>query len=536
MNKITRASSIDGQQHAGAWVISDPDCLLLSSAQTYQAEHAAFEGGIAADDVMEQAGKAVAQHVVQYLAQHYGAGQHWGAQDPEDVEIIVLAGPGNNGRDGYVAARHLKKQGYSVCVMPLASSNDTHWAVKSWHGEVASLDLGRVRQADIIVDALFGIGLQRQLTGDAALLVEAANQSDGYRVAIDIASGVSADTGAVLGTAFQAHATVTFIAKKPGHVIAPGRFLSGGVSGVHLVPVGVPQHYVLDETPDTYLNTPSLWGAFYPYSGPATHKYNRGSIVVLGGEAPTLGASRLASMAALRVGAGLVTLLAPESSYIVQATALSDVLVVPVPSEVADMGADAIDALVSARARVLLVGPGAGLSGQARTLIAHMLASGRQCVVDADALTYLADVRHSGLDAGHYLPSLQTPDEGLHVLTPHEGEFARLFPELDFDADRLAAVRAAAQISGAVVVLKGVSTLIAAPDGRAAVNVNAPAYLSVAGTGDVLAGLIAGLCGQGMPAFEAACAGVWIHSEAALEAGRGMIASDMLGIIPSVLP
>nr|WP_281500845.1 NAD(P)H-hydrate dehydratase [Kordiimonas marina] len=269
------------------------------------------------------------------------------------------------------------------------------------------------------------------------------------------------------------------------------------------------------------MNDPGLWGDSFAFPGPAAHKYLRGHLLVLGGREPTLGASRLASMAGLRVGAGLVTLAAPSETYAIQATALTDIMVRRFDSAFGFMGL-----LADNRINSVLIGPGAGVGEKTAEIVQDVGRRGRQMVLDADALTSLVG----------RLDLLTSVKKSEIVLTPHEGEFARLFPSCNPREDRVKAARDAARLAGSVIVLKGASTVVAAPDGRASIAANAPSWLSVAGTGDVLGGMIAGLMAQGMPAFEAASAGVWLHGEAGTEAGRGLVASDLLSCIPSILP
>lgn len=463
--------------------------------------------------LMETAGRSVAEILTDYI----------GTPAECEGDILVLCGPGNNGGDGYVVARLLDDWGYGVrlvSVVPTAALHgDAAVMASRWTGPVEGLDRISFKGVSVIVDALFGTGLARPIEGDIAILIDKANRREAFRLAIDVPSGLDAGTGQVLGTCFQADATVTFFARKPGQVIAPGRFLCGGLDHVHVTDIGIPVASLDEIAPATFENEPGFWGALYPHAGPATHKYHRGHLLVLGGKEPTLGACRLASMAALRSGAGLVTLAAPSETYSIQAAALTDVMVRRFDSAFGFLGM-----VADTRIGVVLIGPGAGVSEKTAELVQEVAARGRDMVLDADALTSL--VGRLDLLAG----------EGDVVLTPHDGEFARLFPAIDISRDRIAGARAAAAEAGAVVVLKGVSTIVAAPDGRLSIAANAPAWLSVGGTGDVLSGIIAGLLAQGMSAFEAASAGVWLQGEAAMQAGRGMIASDLVGMLPKVLP
>jgi NAD(P)H-hydrate epimerase len=333
-----------------------------------------------------------------------------------------------------------------------------------------------------------------------------------------VPSGVDGATGEIRGMAARAEITVTFFRKKPGHLIYPGRGYCGTVL---LAQIGIPDAVLGGIAPRTFENGPPLWLAAYPWPQPEDHKYRRGHVVVAGGAVLT-GAARLAARASARAGAGLVTIAAPESAWPVYAAALTGVIVRPMRR------LDDFAALIGdERVRAMVVGPGAGVTAETRELALAALGTGRAVVIDADALTIFA----------------KSPDtlfaaiKGPAVLTPHEGEFARLFAALSSQegGDRLSRARQAAKTAGAVVVLKGPDTVIAAPDGRAAINANAPPDLATGGTGDVLAGLIAGLLAQGLAPFEAACAGCWLHGEAAREFGPGLVADDLIDTFPVAL-
>lgn len=488
--------------------------ILLNPDEIRKVEEAVFAAGTPAETLMEEAGQAVATVTADAI----------GGPHSCERPILILCGPGNNGGDGFVTARLLQDMGYPVTVMTTdtaAPKTATAQAMAlKWTGVTSPPDLNQIKDATVIVDALFGAGLSKPVDGVAADMIQAANAADALRIAVDLPSGLLGRSGQTLGIAFAADFTVTFIAKKPGHVIAPGRFVSGGIDKTVLADIGIDASAYAAVTPLCFHNVPSLWGGAYPHAGPQSHKYDRGHVLVLGGREPTLGASRLASMAALRVGAGLVTLAAPSETYVVQAAALTDIMVRRFDQDFGFKGM-----LSDPRIGVALMGPGAGIGERTARLVQSVLETSTTSVLDADALNSLA----GRLD-------LLERAEGTTILTPHQGEFDRLFPDLDAETDRIAAARGAATQTGAHIVLKGVSTLVAAPDGRVSICSNAPASLSVAGTGDVLAGLIAGLVGQGMPAFEAASAGVWMHGAAATRVGKGLIASDLLGAIKGVLP
>ena len=488
--------------------------ILLTPEESRQADVWALKNGTNGLTLMEAAGKAVAEVIVDYIGTPLEAGG----------EILILCGPGNNGGDGFVAARYLEEWGYPVRVMMSVETRDLKGdaaiMARRWQGGVGPIDLARLNGATVIVDALFGTGLTRAIEGDIADLIEAVNDLDAFRVAVDIPSGLDGDSGLPTGPCFQADMTVTFFTRKPGHLVAPGRFLCGGVEHIHAVDIGISSRCFEEIKPTLFENTPSLWGGHYPFPGPETHKYRRGHLLVLGGKEPTLGACRLAATAGLRVGAGLVTLAAPSETYSIQATALTDVMVRRFDSAFGFLGI-----MADTRINTILLGPGAGVGEKTAELVHDVARRDKAMVLDADALTSLVGRLDIFAQEG-------TDDV---VLTPHEGEFARLFPGLSKEANKISAARSAAVSSKCLIVLKGVSTIVAAPDGRVSIAANAPAWLSVAGTGDVLSGVIAGLMAQGMPPFEAASAGVWLHGEAAMKAGRGLIASDLVRTLPQVL-
>ncbi|WP_417461766.1 NAD(P)H-hydrate dehydratase [Kordiimonas sp.] len=490
--------------------------ILLTPEQTRAADAWSIENGMSGLSLMEYAGKAVAGITAEYL----------GSPSEASGDVIVLCGPGNNGGDGYVAARYLSGWGYPVSLMTSchtdALKGDAREMAGRWSGRQDPINTAKFKKASVIIDALFGTGLSRAIEGELAEVVAAVNKSPAITIAVDIPSGLCARTGQPLGPCVQADATITFFKKKVGQTVAPGRFLCGGQDHIHIADIGIPESSISALHVDTFENIPSLWGVAFPYAGPATHKYHRGHLLVLGGKEPTLGASRLAALAGLRVGAGLITLAAPAETYAVQATALTDVMVRRFEGPVGFMGIAS-----DARIATVLMGPGAGVGEKTADLVLEVAGSGKNLVLDADALTSLMGKLHG----------LHSANDGADIiLTPHDGEFERLFPDIELDHDRIAAARQAAASSGCYIVLKGVSTIVAAPDGRAAIATNAPAWLSVGGTGDILSGAIAGLLAQGMPAFEAASAGVWLQGEAAMRAGKGLIASDLLAMLPKVLP
>ena len=478
------------------------DCALLTPAEMALADRAAVATGVSEAVLMDNAGRAVAAALE----------RRWSKRP-----VAVLCGPGNNGGDGFAAARHLAASGWPVR-LGLLGERDRLTGAASEHaarfrGVVEPLSPAILDRAEIAVDAIFGAGLSRPVEGAAAAMIEALGARRLPVLAVDVPSGVDGATGQILGTAPQAAATVSFFRKKPGHLLFPGRACCGSLS---LAPIGIPEAALADIAPRCFENGPAVWLDAYRWPGFGDHKYSRGHVVVLGGGVLT-GAARLGARAAARAGAGLVTLAAPEAVWPIYASSLTSVIVRPMRA-----AADFSALIGDPRIRAVLVGPGAGVAPETRAFALAALGTGRSSVLDADALSVFGDAPSALFRA------VKAPT----VLTPHEGEFARLF---DLPGDKLARARAGAKLSGAVILLKGADTVIASPDGRAAINANAPPELATGGTGDVLAGLIAGLLAQGMPAFEAACAACWLHGDAARVFGPGLVADDLLDEIPKTL-
>ena len=475
---------------------------LLTVAETYKADAAAEAAGVASLDLMEAAGRAVAREVI--------AG--WAPQP-----VAMLCGPGNNGGDGFVAARHLAEAGWPVRVFLLGErgrlKGDAAVNAERWRGEVATLDGRLPADCRLVVDALFGAGLGRALEGTALAAVEAINERRLDCVAVDVPSGVHGDSGQVLGAAARASATVTFFRRKPAHLLAPGRSLAGRVV---VADIGIPDSVLAAIGPRAFTNHPDLWLARYPWPRPEDNKYSRGHAVIWGGAEMT-GAARLAARGSRRVGAGLVPIAAPAGAFLVYASDWPGTLVRAIAGD-ADFDAYIADP----RRNAVLIGPGAGVTATTRKRVLAALERGKACVLDADALTVFQD-RPEALFGAHLPPRL---------FTPHEGEFRRLFAD---DGDKLVRARAAARRSGAVILLKGWDTVIAAPDGRCVINANAPAELATGGSGDVLAGFALGLMAQGMDVFQAASAAVWLHGEAARAIGPGLIAEDLPEAVPAIL-
>jgi hydroxyethylthiazole kinase-like uncharacterized protein yjeF len=458
---------------------------LLTPAEMGVADRTAIQMGHPGPVLMESAGRAVARAIM---------------RREKKTTVLVLAGPGNNGGDGYVAARYLAQQGWPVRVAALAPpkpGTDAAWAASRWSGPTAPFKPEEAARAGLVIDAVFGAGLTRPVNGVAAETLYAAKRI----VAVDVPSGLEGATGRTMGFAPQAALTVTFFRLKPGHLLLPGRTLCGPIE---LADIGIPGA-VLDRIgPKTFANLPDLWSL--PSLRADGHKYSRGHVTVIGGAHMT-GAARLAADASRRAGAGMVTIAARGSAATYRANEPGVIV-----SE------ESIETLLKDKRRAVWVcGPGLG-PDDARAVFPKLIEAGRQVVADADVFSAFAG----------------NPDalKRAAVLTPHEGEFTRVFGPF---TDRLAAARDAAARTSAVMLLKGPDTVIAEPTGRAAINLSAPPWLATAGAGDVLAGLIGGLLAQGMPAWRAACAGAYLHGAAAYHAGPGMVVEDLTHALSAIL-
>lgn len=473
-----------------------PARRIHTVAEIAAADQAAIAAGTPGSELMERAGAAVVEAIVERFSVR---------------PVAVLCGPGNNGGDGYVVARLLKARGWPVEVRALAppEAPDAKAAAARWDGGLIAFDAPL--PARLFVDAMFGAGLSRPMTGEAAVIAARLAGKPEAVVAIDVPSGLPGDTGAPLGPVVCAGLTVTFHAKKPAHVLLPGRSLCGEVI---VADIG------LEETGgDLMENGPDLWLPSFPWPNALSHKHARGRLVVVSGEAWSTGAARLSARAGLRLGAGVVTLLSPTEALSVNASHLEAIMLkgFDTEAELEQLAAD-VDAAV--------IGPAAGVTENTLVNVLALARTGAALVLDADAITVFRD------DPEELFSVLDVDD----VLTPHAGEFERLFPGLLKDApERITAARRAAKRADAIILLKGGDTVIAAPDGRVCVNPHGSPWLATAGSGDVLAGFIGSLIAQGMESFEAACAAAWIHSEAADLHGPGLIAEDLPGLAPNVL-
>jgi hydroxyethylthiazole kinase-like uncharacterized protein yjeF len=501
--------------------MSDPLALpeLLTPAEMSRADRFAISAGTAGIALMERAGLAVADEAAR-LTKSRG-------------RIAVLCGPGGNGGDGFIAGRLLSQRFYAVELGLLGRRDvlkgDPALAAARWPGPVLDAAAVDLAEADCVIDALFGAGLTRDVEGEAKAIIERINafkRAGGLVLAVDVPSGIDGETGRIRGLAAEANASVTFFRLKPGHLLEPGRRLAGAI---RLVDIGIPEAALGPIAPKTFVNAPAVWGEALPRPNAASHKYARGAVLVLSGSGRHTGAARLAARAALRAGAGIVSVASPPDAVAVNSAHLTAVMVAPFTNN------REFEALIAdERRRAIVLGPGAGVGPTLRKLVAAALtrpAKQRTIVLDADALTSFAG------DAARLAALIK---RGGHqaVMTPHEGEFAKLFEgmgEVRLDDDKLTRARAAARLMGAVVLVKGADTVVAAPNGRATIGWDLPPWLATAGSGDVLSGLVAGLAAQDMPAFEAASAAVWLHGACGRAVGPGLIAEDLPEALPGVL-
>lgn len=482
---------------------------LISPADMAIVDRAAIESGISGYRLMDTAGAAISACVLR----HY----------PHAARVLVLCGPGNNGGDGYIAARRLRESGLPVSVASLVDpqnlAGDAARAFTEWDQPVAAAQIDGLAEHTLVIDAMFGGGLDRPIEGTSRSIIEAINERKLPVVSADLPSGISGYSGEVFGTALMAEHTVSFAAPRPGHFLMPGALHCGHLQ---IVDIGIPERLLRDVGQGPWLNGPAIWRDCIPETGLAGHKYVKGHLGVFSGSFAQTGAARLAAMAGLRAGAGLVTVLAPASALASNAAHLTAIMLRRI-----DNGDDLESLLQDNRLNCFVLGPAFGVGEKAVEFARHLAKTGKPLVLDADGLTAFCD----------QVPLLRSWFDGETprlLLTPHHGEFAKLFPDIAADRtlSKVDRTRKAAKSSNAVVLYKGADTVIASPDGRAVINVNAPPWLATAGSGDCLAGVAGGLVAQGMPLFEAAAAAAYLHGMAGQAAGQGLTAEDLSDHLP----
>jgi hydroxyethylthiazole kinase-like uncharacterized protein yjeF len=485
---------------------------VLTTAEMERADRLTIAAGTPGFALMLSAGQAVAEAAMELV---------------EEGTILVVAGRGNNGGDGFVAAAELAARDREVSVILLCERDslqgDAALAARGWKYPVLPFNPQAIGKPALIIDAMFGAGLNRPVKGEPYDMIEAINANGAPVLAVDLPSGINGDTGAVMGIAVRATENVTFFRRKPGHLLLPGRIHCGRV---RVADIGIDPHVLEEIKPQTFENIPQVWGKSFPVPKIDSHKYARGHTIVVSGDTAATGAARMSARGALRAGSGLVTVASPRDALAINASALTAVMV-----RATDTVVEFAELLTDKRLNTCVIGPGAGVGERTRDFVLTALSAKRNLVLDADALTSFADA------PDHLFEAIKASHDPQVVLTPHEGEFPRLFSDISNKhpfRSKLERVRAATERSGAVVLLKGPDTVVASPGGRATIAANGPPWLATAGAGDVLTGIIAGLLAQGVPAFEAASMGVWMHGEAAREAGPGLIAEDLSETLPAV--
>lgn len=481
--------------------------LLLSPEDMAAVDREAAASGIDSYGLMEKAGQAVAASALRHF--------------PGALRYVVLCGPGNNGGDGYVVARALKVSGADLSIFylgdPRRLKGDAARAFADCRIEGAAIGGYVPRDGDVVIDAIFGAGLSRPVPNEVEGVISRIAEAGIPVIAVDLPSGLDGSSGQILGAAFRASRTVTFMTRKPGHLLLPGRDLCGELE---VFDIGIPARIVRTNADGMLAeNTPAQWQAEIPSEGSDTHKYKRGHLVVFSGGANATGAARMSAMAGLKAGAGLVTIASPNDALAVNSGMLTAIMLHAVDDEAA------LQAWLSdRRLSTFVLGPGFGAGEKARRFCLAL--ADRHLVLDADGITSFRDHPKQLFDAFAEGPTRL-------VLTPHEGEFARLFPDIaaNVSLSKVDKARAAAARAHAAIIYKGADSVIAAPDGRALINANAPPWLATAGSGDVLAGIVGALMAQGAPAFEAAAAGVWLHGLAGQRAGKGLTAEDLVASV-----
>jgi ADP-dependent NAD(P)H-hydrate dehydratase / NAD(P)H-hydrate epimerase len=477
--------------------------MLIEPESVREIDAACIQSGIQGFQLMTAAGLAVAATALRHF--------------PGAVRFAVLAGPGNNGGDGYIAAGALRKSGATVEVYQLKpgrpSTDDAARALVECDIAPKTMKAYEPAEGDVVIDGLFGAGLSRDVPPELATLIRKIERSQIPVLAIDLPSGIDGRTGQVLGAVFKANVTVTFMALKPGMLLLPGHEHCGQVE---ITDIGVPKRLIETYRSNVEVNGPEIWKPCQHPNDASAHKYSRGALAVFSGGASHTGAARLTADAGLRAGAGLVTIASPTDAMEVNATHLTAVMLRQI-DDIGELGAW----LEDRRLTTFVLGPGFGVGAKARDFVLAL--RDRKLVLDADGITSFKDSPKILFDA------FSTGEPHL-IVTPHEGEFRRLFTDLADDAklSKVDKAIAAARRANAAVIYKGSDTVIAGPDGRAAINTNAPPSLATAGSGDVLAGICGALLAQGYPAYEAACAAVWYHGDAANRAGEGLTAETLI--------
>lgn len=499
---------------------------LFSLNEMQRADALAIQSGISGLSLMEQAGNRVACKIEQIC------------EGPS--RLCILAGPGNNGGDAFVVARLLSRRAYKIdtfmfCLKDMQKSckeSDAKKMQEKWVKEGGKLhsieDLNALKESidgsALIIDGIFGAGLSRNIEGPLIEIIERFNQANTPVLAIDVPTGMNGNTGQIMGAAIKADYTVSFHAPKQGHKLYPGKDICGKL---YIENIGISERVTQNIAPKQYENTPELWKACLKPRSAQSHKYNYGAVLVVAGDHTMRGASVLSSNAAIKAGAGLVTLaLNKEEEGTVHPQSFAAIMHNVIP-ETSDEKAW-VELFAEKKITGALIGPGTSPSEETRQKCLALLKQNSRVLLDAGALTAFKGHRDALIEA----IKARKETEPKVILTPHEGEFKKLFPAFDL-SDKVNAAREAARETQAIILIKGADTVIASPDGRVIINTNAPPTLATAGTGDVLAGIITALASnKDNPTFEAAAAGVYIHAECANQISSELVADDLIGQIP----
>jgi ADP-dependent NAD(P)H-hydrate dehydratase / NAD(P)H-hydrate epimerase len=481
---------------------------ILNNQQMAEADSLVIESGVSGFDLMKRAGEGVADFIHIYYPGR---------------NVLVLCGSGNNGGDGFIAAKKLQNGGHNVRLACLAPKdklkNDALRAAQQWDGEIFPFENLTIDSGELIVDAVFGTGLVRDFIPPVKEIFEQIKNLNSDVVAVDIPSGVNGSTGESLSLTPHARHTITFCRRKIGHVLLPGREFSGTV---HVVDIGIPDEVVEQVGSTATENRPHLWRSSLRRKTASCHKYDYGHAILYGGPRMT-GAACMSAYAALRTGAGVCTIVANPDTADIYRHYMPNIMYEPIEAL-----KDFDTHLADGRRNAVLMGPGAGQENRAdlkRLIESVCKRRDRKIVLDADALTVFAD-------NPEVLYRMLRNRENV-VLTPHEGEFAKIFPGIQ--GTKIERAEQASVLTNATIVLKGFESVIAAPGRKSVVNTYSSPYLATAGSGDVLAGIIVGFIAQNVPVFESSCAAVWLHSEAARAFGPGLVATDIIELIPAII-
>ena len=433
--------------------------------------------------------------------------------------IIVLCGPGNNGGDGFVAARKLMNHGYSVQVYTLAGTSiykgDALTALNEYRGDLKKINLFKLQKDALVVDALFGIGLKRNIEGILNQVFRKINHSKNPVVSVDIPSGVCSNTGNILGSAIKADFTITFHRKKIGHIFSFGKLFSGRI---HVVDIGFVQKKAKTRC---YENSPDLWVKYFPWKKPSSHKYSRGRVIVYGGQKEFTGATILSAQAALRAGTGSVKIVCSKDTLQIYSVKFPSVL----KTEINNIH-QLESFLIKEKITAFLIGPGSGSNKKIKEITKLILKKVKYVVLDADALTCFQND----------LKTLYSLLDKNKIITPHLGEFHKIFPNIKKNLNNIDKALSAVKLIKSNIILKGPNTVIVSHDKKIVINDHASSELAVIGSGDVLSGLVVSLVGQKkMNPFLAGCAATWLHGDIAKHYGKGLIAEDLVKGIPSAL-